>query len=92
MQLPRMKYSSRITKTVQAKFAGYQHRMDAGEGDIWDMQNLSSRFAPLLTTRLPRRTIANLSAPNGLYAMEKLAWVDGGTFYYDGESFVPFAH
>lgn len=84
MQLPRMKYSSRITKTVQAKFAGYQHRMDAGEGDIWDMQNLSSRFAPLLTTRMPRRTIANLSAPNGLYAMEKLAWVDGGTFYYDG--------
>lgn len=84
MRLPRMKYSARIGKTVQAKFAGYNHRMDAGDGDIWDMQNLSSRFAPLLTTRLPRKTIRSLSAPNGLYAMEALAWVDGGTFYYDG--------
>lgn len=84
MELPKMKYSSRIGKTVQDSFAGYRHTMDAGDGEIWDMQNLSSRYAPLMTTRLPRKTTARLNKPNGLYAMEKLAWVDGGTFYYDG--------
>lgn len=84
MQLPKMKYSSRIGKTTQDKFAGYKHTMDAGDGEIYDMQNLSSRYAPLMTTRLPRRQTARLSKPNGLYAMEKLAWVDGDGFYYDG--------
>lgn len=84
MQLPTLKYNSRIGKTIQEKFAGYNHTMDAGDGDIWDMQNLSSRYAPLLTTRLPRKQIASLSAPNGLYAMEELAYVDGTNFYYNG--------
>lgn len=85
MELPKMRYSSRIKKTVQDKFAGYQHALDAGEGDIWDMQNLSSRFAPLLAPRQTRKLVKYLQQPNGLFAMEKLAWVDGEELYYDGQ-------
>ena len=84
MRLPAMRYQSRIGQSIQSRFAGYRHTMDAGDGDLWDMKNLSSRYAPLLSPRLPRRTVCRLTAPNGLYAMEQLAWVDGGTFYYDG--------
>lgn len=84
MRLPEPVYSSRIKKAVQTKFGGWQHTPDAQDGQIYDMRNMSSRSAPLLTPRLPRRTLRTLTRPNGIYALDKLAWVDGGTFYYDG--------
>lgn len=85
MRLPKMRYSDRIGKVVQEKFGGYDHNLSAGEGDIYDEKNLSSRHAPLMATRQTRRLERTLDKPNGLYAAEKLAWVDETGFYYDGE-------
>ena len=84
MRLPEPVYASKIKKAVQTKFGGWQHTLDAQDGQLYDMTNLSSRSAPLLTPRLPRRTVRTLAKPNGVYAMDKLAWVDGTVFYYDG--------
>lgn len=84
MRLPEPVYASKIKKAVQTKFGGWQHTPDAQDGQLYDMTNLSSRSAPLLTPRLPRRTVRTLAKPNGVYAMDKLAWVDGTVFYYDG--------
>ena len=85
MRLPEMKYADRISKRTQVQFGGLNHSMGAADGELWDMRNLTSDHAPLLATRSARWIVKNLSQGGGLYAWEKLCWVDGKGFYYDGE-------
>lgn len=85
MKLNDMKYSSRLTKKNQVKFGGLNHSFAATDGELYDMQNLCSDFSPVLATRPKRYLIRKLEQPGGLYAWEKLCWVDGSGFYYDGK-------
>lgn len=84
MKLPNMRYADRITKEKQVKFGGLNHTYGAGDGELWDMKNLTSDHYPLLATRMQRMKIHQLSASGGIYCREKLCWVDGRDFYYDG--------
>lgn len=84
MKLPTMRYADGIAKTKQVKFAGYHHTLGAGDGELFDMENLCSDHYPVLSTRQKRRTVRTLAEPNGLFAWDKLCWVDGTKFYYDG--------
>ena len=83
--LPQMVYSDGIQKAVQTQFRGYNHNLYAQDGELWDMENLTSDLAPLLSPRLPRYLLETLTKPNGLYAKDGLYWVDGTGFYADGE-------
>ena len=85
MRLPSMKFTDRITKRKQIKFGGLNHTTGAGDGDLWDMRNLTSDHSPLLATRAPRKRYLHLASGGGLFAWEKLCWVSGTDFYYDGE-------
>ena len=86
MKLPVLRYASRYAKTPQIQFGGYHHALSAGDGEIFDMENLCSDHFPVLATRQKRRTVRTLEKPNGIFAWEELCWVDGGTFYYGGEA------
>lgn len=86
MKLPGMKYAEDIRRTVQVNFGGMNHTKACGDGEIYDMKNLTSLYYPLLASRPKRYLIAELTKPNGLYAGDKLCWVDGTSFYYDGMS------
>ena len=83
--LPEMVYTDGIRKYGQTQFGGYDHRPGAGEGTLWDMENLTSDLFPLLSARRPRWLVETLDKPNGLYARDGLYWVDGTGFYADGE-------
>lgn len=85
MKLPRAKYSDGIVKRKQIKFGGMNHSRGAGDGEIWDMKNLSSDHYPLLATRAPRLKYRTLAAPGGLFSWDGLCWVDGTSFYFRGE-------
>lgn len=85
MQLPNMKYADKIGKGTQIKFRGLNHTLGAGDGDIWDMMNLTGDHYPVLSTRGKRLKYLQLTAPGGLYALNGLCWVDGTEFYYKGE-------
>lgn len=85
MSLPAMAYGSGIGKYGQTQFGGYNHNLYAGDGEIWDMTNLTSDLAPLLAPRRPRYIYDTLASPNGLYANDGLYWVDGTGFYAGGE-------
>lgn len=85
MRLPNLVYADRFVKGVQVKFAGLNHNLWAGDGEIYDMQNLTSDHAPLLASRRGRMKCRTLEAPGGLFAWEGLCWVDGTGFYYEGE-------
>lgn len=84
MKLPSMKFTDGITKNKQVKFSGLNHTYAAEDGELWDMKNLTSDHAPLLGTREPRRLYRKLESPGGLFCWDKLCWVDGTKFYYDG--------
>ena len=83
--LPSMAYGDGISKRKQVKFGGYNHTLAAENGDLWDMENLTSDFYPLLSPRARRWTCRTLTKPNGLYAHDGLYWADGTGFYADGE-------
>lgn len=83
MNLP-MTHADDIQKGRQTQFGGLNHNLGAGDGELWDMKNLTSDYFPLLATRQKRRNIQKLTSPQGIFSWDGLAWVDGTTFYYGG--------
>ena len=65
-------------------FRGYNHNLRIGEGEFYDMKNLSSADYPVLSPR-PKRGIfkfPTLTAnPQGMIAKDAFCYVDGGDFY-----------
>ena len=85
MKLPGMVYADRIGKSKQLKFGGLAHSLGAEDGELWDMRNMTSDHAPLLSPRPKRMLYRTLEAGGGLFSWEKLCWVNGTDFVFDGE-------
>ena len=66
------------------QFLGLDRRPRTYEGTFSDMGNMTGEPWPLMSSRKKRGLVADLSAGQGLLAMDKLAWVDNGTLYYNG--------
>lgn len=84
MKLPSMKYADGIAKGKQIRFGGMNHSLGAGDGELWDMRNLTGDHYPLLSSRAPRWLYKTLSSPGGLFQWEGLCWVDGTAFFFQG--------
>ena len=61
-------------------FKGYNHNLRIGEGEFFDMKNLSSDSYPVLSPRPKRGIYATPSAPQGMVAKDALCYVDGEYF------------
>lgn len=83
--LPAMIHADGIQKYRQTQFGGYDHRLGADNGALWDMENMTGELHPLLSPRRRRWIAGHLERPNGLYAHDGLFWVDGDGFYAQGE-------
>lgn len=83
--LPALDYEY-TDREVTDVFLGYNHNAKIGDGEFFHTENLTSAFYPLLAPRKSRGRVRDMSDPGGLLAKEKLAWVDNGTLYYDGEA------
>ena len=55
MKLPSIVYQDGIRKGTQVKFGGLNHNLGAGDGELWDMRNMTSDYYPLLASRGKRR-------------------------------------
>ncbi|MFA7255953.1 MAG: hypothetical protein WC047_00045 [Kiritimatiellales bacterium] len=71
------------TRDYNMEFKGYNHNLYVKNGQFYDMQNLTSKYYPALAPRSRRGKIRQLTKPNGLFAKNKLCWVDGTNFYYN---------
>lgn len=69
------------------EFKGYSNAPVIDDGEMREMKNLSSDLYPVLTQRKSRSLFSDkLTKPYNILAWkEKLAHVDGNTFYYGGE-------
>lgn len=83
--LPRLPYNSGKQKSMLLQFGGYDHRRGAGNGTIWNEQNMSADEAPLMTPRKPRlQTAWDQQDPNGIYGSDELYIAAGTGLYVDG--------
>ena len=77
------------TRELVDVFKGYNHNPRIGDGEFYDMKNLSSDFFPVLATRPPRGVFATLTKPQGIISKGVLCYVDGEDFVLkrtDGET------
>jgi hypothetical protein len=61
-------------------FGGYNHNLKIGEGEFYEMTNLSSDNYPILSPRPKRSVYETASIPQGMIAKDSLCYVDGGDF------------
>lgn len=61
-------------------FKGYNHNLRIGEGEFFDMKNLTSDDYPILSPRQKRGIYAVPTAPQGMVAKDSLCFVDNGVF------------
>lgn len=78
------------TQEVIDEFHGYNHNLKIGDGEFYDMKNLTSSYYPLLANRAKRGVVAKLSNPSALLGKSKLAYIDGSKLYYGGEDITTY--
>jgi hypothetical protein len=69
-------------------FRGYNHNLRIGEGEFYDMKNLTSNDYPVLSPRERRGIYKTPGVPQGMVAKDSLCYVDGGDFII-GEERIP---
>lgn len=84
--LPYLPNTGGMAQFRLSQFGGYDHRIGAQNGTIWDMENLTGEHYPVLSSRPPRHTVQTVTKANGLYCAGKLFLVDGTTLYVDGQA------
>lgn len=85
MKLPTMSYDNGMASATQTAFGGLNHTPGAGDGELYEMENLTGAYSPLLASRPPRWKVNDLEQPGGLFARGALCWVAQGGFWYQGE-------
>ncbi len=65
-------------------FGGYNHNLRIGEGEFYDMKNLTSADYPVLSPRSKRGIYEVPNKPQGLVAKDSLCYVDGADFIING--------
>ena len=76
------------TREMLDVFKGYHHNLRNGEGEFYEMENLSSDHYPILAPRGQRGVAATPGIAQGMIAKTELCYVDGSDFVM-GDARVP---
>lgn len=71
-------YELQTSRKMVDVFRGYNHNLRIGDGEFYDMTNLTSDNYPTLSPRKARGVYAVPSVPQGMIAKDILYYVDGG--------------
>ena len=83
MNFPRLTARPRSQHTVDV-FAGYNHNARISENEFYDMKNLSSDMAPVISQRKARGLYADEVNVQGMIAKDSLCYVNGSKFVING--------
>lgn len=73
-------YEQETSREMLDMFKGYNHNLRIGEGEFFDMKNMTSDHYPVLSPRGQRGVYAAPVNPQGLIAKDSLCYVDGTDF------------
>ena len=79
MKYPKLTELPKERENIEV-FKGYNHNLRIGDGEFYDMTNLSSDNYPVLSPRHKRGIYARPGIPQGMVAKDALCYVDGGDF------------
>ena len=79
MKYPKLRVPGTSRQMVDT-FKGYNHNLRIGEGEFFDMKNMTSDHYPVLSPRKKRGLYASPASPNGLITKDALCYVDGTKF------------
>ena len=77
-ELPELKNSRRQLRV----FGGLNETYGCTEAEYGEGKNFSSRDFPALSTRTPRRKLRALDGADGMYHLNGLVWIRGGSLTY----------
>ena len=83
MKYPKL-YAQQSSRDMVDVFKGYNHNLRIGEGEFYDMKNMTSDFYPVLAPTKPRGLYISPEAPAGMIAKDALCYVDGADFVING--------
>ena len=86
MKLPYLNEIS-VSREFIVVFRGYNHNLRIGDGEFYDMKNLTSDKYPLLASRRLRGMCDTLTSPNGIIAKDSLCYVDGPDFFVGAQKY-----
>lgn len=79
MQYPTL-YSKNGSSQVTDVMSGYNHNLRIGDGEFFNMRNMTSDLYPVLSPRGQRGLYATPASPQGMIAKDQLCYVDGSAF------------
>lgn len=79
MKYPKLRVTETSRQMVDA-FKGYNHNLRIGDGEFFDMKNMTADHYPVLSPRGKRGVYASPASPTGLIAKDALCYVDGRYF------------
>ena len=79
MKFPKLRVLE-VSRQMVDTFKGYNHNLRIGDGEFFDMKNMTSDHYPVLSPRGKRGVYASPDSPNGLIAKDALCYVDGSKF------------
>ena len=79
MRYPKLKSRPAVRQMVDV-FRGYNHNLRIGQGEFYDMENMTSDAFPVLCPRGSRGIWRAPASPQGLIARDRLCYVDGSAF------------
>ena len=79
MKHPKLRVPDTSRQMVDT-FKGYNHNLRIGDGEFFDMKNMTSDHYPVLSPRKKRGVYASPVSPNGLINKDALCYVDGTNF------------
>lgn len=82
--LPQMAYRDGISKYKTVVFGGLDRNIGAGDGTLWDMQNMTGDYYPVIGNRKHRYTVGHYANPHGMFAHDGLYIAAGTKLYKDG--------
>jgi hypothetical protein len=82
MLYPKLK-TLKTTRELIDVFGGYNHNLRIGEGEFYDMKNLTSANYPVLSPRQNRGVYATPGKPQGMIEKDSLCYVDGADFIFN---------
>ena len=79
MDYPKLKVL-KTTRQMVDTFRGYNHNLRIGDGEFFDMKNMTSDYYPVLSPRGKRGFYVKPASPQGLIAKDAICYVDGRDF------------
>ena len=82
MTLPYVNEINQNIEYVQS-FSGYNHNLRCGEGQFYDMENMTGDYAPVLSTRSLRSQLLVLqNAPQGMFCKDYVYYIANGNLVW----------